>query len=276
MSDNNNEDEHSEQHHKPNYKFMGTIMLFLTIVFIFFAAAATYHDGSSQAGDDTEGLGTVSTYYAMYQDVHVMIFIGFGFLMTFLRKHAFNSLGMTFLIGCFSILIGIMMITVIDNICEGHTIHVNLDIPALIKGDFAAGAVLISYGAVLGRVTPTQILWMLFFEIFFYAINEYIGVYQFEAVDMGGSMFVHTFGAYFGLAFSWWLGAPKKNDEDESSVYHSDVYAMIGTIFLWMFWPSFNGALAENAQQHRVVINTVLALTNSCFAGVLTSKFLQP
>merc|ERR1719367_1519390 len=136
----------------------------------------------------------------MYQDVHVMIFIGFGFLMTFLRKHAFNSLGMNFLIGVFSILIGIMFFTIVDNWFEGHKVEVTLDIPTLIRGDFAAGAVLISYGAVLGRVTTTQILWMLFFELIFYVCNEFVGVHKYEAVDMGGSMFVHSFGAYFGLA----------------------------------------------------------------------------
>jgi len=39
---------------------------------------------------------------------------------------------------------------------------------------------------------------------------------------------------------------------------------MLGTLFLWMFWPSFNGALAVAYQQQRVIVNTVLAITSSC------------
>lgn len=50
---------------------------------------------------------------------------------------------------------------------------------------------------------------MAFLEVIFYAINESIGAIKFEAVDMGGSMFVHTFGAYFGLAVSMFVS--KKN-----------------------------------------------------------------
>ena len=42
-----------------------------------------------------------------------------------------------------------------------------------------------------------------------------------------------------------------------------------------MFWPSFNGALAPGAQQHRVVINTVLALTGSCVSAFLASKYFR-
>jgi ammonium transporter Rh len=89
---------------------------------------------------------------------------------------------------------------------------------------------------------------------------------------MGGSMFVHTFGAYFGLALSKTLSGGPKNDDSRplnSSTKTSDMFAMIGTLFLWMFWPSFNGALATQDQQVRVVVNTVLALTASCFAAFL-------
>lgn len=45
---------------------------------------------------------------------------------------------------------------------------------------------------------------------------------------------------------------------------------MIGTLFLWMFWPSFNGALAPENSRHRVVINTVFAL---CVSGMAAFAF---
>ena len=61
---------------------------------------------------------------------------------------------------------------------------------------------MISFGAVLGKASLPQLIVMMFFELIFYAINEGLGAVQFGAVDMGGSMFVHTFGAYFGLAVS--------------------------------------------------------------------------
>lgn len=51
-----------------------------------------------------------------------------------------------------------------------------------------------------------------------------------QAKDAGGSMTIHTFGAYFGLTVTWILY--RKNLEQskkrQSSVYHSDLFAMIG------------------------------------------------
>lgn len=48
---------------------------------------------------------------------------------------------------------------------------------------------------------------------------------------------------------------------NESSTYTSDLFAMVGTIFLWIFWPSFNSALLDDiTQQHRAILNTYLSL----------------
>ena len=45
----------------------------------------------------------IDDYYAVFQDVHVMMFIGFGFLMTFLKRYSFSSVGVNFLLGAFVI-----------------------------------------------------------------------------------------------------------------------------------------------------------------------------
>ena len=34
----------------------------------------------------------------MFQDVHVMMFIGFGYLMTFLKRYGFGSVGFNLLV----------------------------------------------------------------------------------------------------------------------------------------------------------------------------------
>jgi ammonium transporter Rh len=49
-------------------------------------------------------------------------------------------------------------------------------------------------------------------ELTVYAFNEAICVEFFGAVDMGGSIYVHTFGAYFGLAVSKVLSPPKDDN----------------------------------------------------------------
>lgn len=51
-----------------------------------------------------------------------------------------------------------------------------------------------------------------------------------KARDAGGSMVIHTFGGYYGLSISWMLYRPNLDQSDRlrRSVYHSDVFAMIG------------------------------------------------
>jgi ammonium transporter Rh len=216
-----------------------------------------------------------------------MIFIGFGFLMTFLKKYGFSSIGFNFLISCLAIQWALISNNLLHYIATAGTsdahgfAKIKLGIVDLVKADFAAGAVLITFGAVLGKTSPLQMLAVTFFELIFYGVNEAIGAGRLQVVDMGGSIFVHTFGAYFGLALSYAISRStyKAGKEDKhfknGSNKTSDMFAMIGTMFLWMFWPSFNGALATEDQQYRVVINTVIALTASCVIAFVAVIFFS-
>ena len=246
---------------------------------LLFVGYHLFTDYSNEASGTIEGVSNdINQYYPFFQDVHVMIFIGFGYLMTFLKKYSFTSVGYTFLIGAFIIQYSILMNGLIHNIVNNHYEKIYLSIKSLITGDFAAGAVLISFGALLGKVSLNQLLMISILEIIFYSINESIGVTHYQAVDMGGSMYVHTFGAYFGLAVSSVITDYEKLENaknNEKSNKSSDTFAMIGTIFLWLFWPSFNGALAVGNAQHRVVINTILSLTSSCMSTFAMSKFFR-
>lgn len=49
-----------------------------------------------------------------------------------------------------------------------------LSLGRVIEADVAAAAVLISMGALLGRTTPIQLLFMALIEIIVYAANEYL------------------------------------------------------------------------------------------------------
>ena len=57
-------------------------------------------------------------------------------------------------------------------------------------------------GGNLGKITLNQLAAMAFFELFIYSLNEVILVDELKITDIGGSILIHTFGAYFGLAFT--------------------------------------------------------------------------
>ncbi len=61
-------------------------------------------------------------------------------------------------------------------------------------------------------------------------------------------MTIHAFGAFYGLAASLVLSKPGSGSSHakNGATYTSDITAMIGTIFLWIFWVS--SALATCAR----------------------------
>ncbi|XP_072535624.1 ammonium transporter Rh type B isoform X2 [Salminus brasiliensis] len=210
-----------------------------------------------------------------FQDVHVMIFIGFGFLMTFLQRYGFSSVGFNFLIAAFSLQWATLMQGFFHGM-HGGKIHVGVE--SMINADFCTGSVLISFGAVLGKTSPVQMLIMAMFEVTLFAVNEFVLLSVLGAKDAGGSMTIHTFGAYFGLMVTRVLYRQNldKSKSRNCSVYHSDLFAMIGTIYLWMFWPSFNSAItAHGDDQHRTALNTYYSLAACTLATYAFSALLS-
>jgi len=217
--------------------------------------------------------------YPFYQDIHVMIFIGFGYLMSFLRKFGYSAVGYTFLMGAFVMQWHILNEGFWHRVFEGKfDSYIEIDIGWFMRTDFCAGAVLISFGALLGKASPTQMLFIMVFEVIFYNINEQIG-YLLKISDVGGTYVIHMFGAYFGLGCSWILSPRSaRGRSDNAAVYHSDLFALIGTIFLWMYWPSFNAgpqAGSNPAAAQRAVINTLLGLSGSCLSSFAWTKYYR-
>ncbi len=267
---------------KSNYTLPFFSLILIELLSLVFYGIFTEYSKEAQIHEsDKEGI--IYRIYEPFQDIHVMMFIGFGFLMTFLKKFWFSSLGMNFWIAAFalqwSILIdGFFERLLLNDLHHWHT-KIQIDVKSFVNGDFAAASCLICFGALLGKVTINQITLLVFMQLIFYSLNLFIAVVHLKITDIGGSMIIHTFGAYFGLAASKILTNQKtllSSADIQGSNYISDLFSMVGTLFLWMYWPSFNGALADYDARERVVLHTVLSLTNSCLFAFIISRLVNP
>jgi ammonium transporter Rh len=206
-----------------------------------------------------------------------MMLIGFGFLMTFMKTHALSALSYTFFINAIIIQVYVLLNPFWDRLIngnpEGHT-TIKLEQLIITRGSYCVAAILISFGGVIGKVGPKELLIMGLIEAVGYTFNEVFVSDKIGALDVGGSMLIHSFGAYFGLTVSWILSNKITPVTRAEGNYNSYIFGLIGTLFLWMFWPSFNfGVGAENFyDQSQIFINTILSLTGSCIATFAVSS----
>lgn len=239
-------------------------------VFVRFDEYARMEDQKLSA----EALNEFAIRYPLLQDVHVMMFIGFGFLMTFLKHNSWTGVSINFIAAAVTIQVYILFEGFWHAVSEENWEDtINISTALFIRADYAAAAVLISFGGVIGKINTAQTVFMAVIETFIYALQEMLVFDKIKAIDAGGSITIHTYGAYFGLMVSL-IFSPKTvigNPYNDSS-YNSNLFAMIGTIFLWMHWPSFNsGIVTDPAGMHRAVVNTILSLTGSCVSTFVIS-----
>jgi ammonium transporter Rh len=231
---------------------------FLVVCLVMQAVICYLLKGTDYKLSDAKDLDKESIYN-FYVGVALMMFVGFGYLMTFLKAYGLGAVGFTMLITC----LGVEWALCVEQLMASGKIVV--DLYAILNGNFAVAAVLISFGGLIGKISPTQVAVLTVIELVCYCANKVYFLTNFlEIADCGGTIIIHLFGAYFGLACSAAMGPATTNEGLNGSDYKSDLFSLIGTTFLWLFWPSFvAGALPAGDGQDMAIINTILALIAS-------------
>lgn len=103
--------------------------------------------------------------YTFFADIQVMIFIGFGCLLAFFRRYGFGGMVLNFLTATFSIQWAILVQGFFHFYYDGK---IHLGLINLINAEFACAVVLISFGAVLGKTSPVQLLVSLIIVFFLF------------------------------------------------------------------------------------------------------------
>ncbi|KAF5839982.1 ammonium transporter family-domain-containing protein [Dunaliella salina] len=219
--------------------FLPSMGFFVTCLIALMFGLTRYVELGVQVQDD------ITQFYMWFIHVEIMVFIGFGFLMTYLRRYSLGAIMLNFLGSCLMFLVAILIVGAAQQTLGTDRGTVRVDMHLLIECTYCAATGMIAYGAVIGKATPTQLVWLMVALVPGFALNQYIVVFRLHILDLGGSNVIHLFGCYYGLAVSYVLsrnapahgvGHPKR-----TSSYKNDMSSMLGTLFLWVFWPSFNG-----------------------------------
>lgn len=263
---------------------VGTLIVFLLITIamaVAFFPSVNHNVAEGMASItaiDLDGLdGATRTIFdsiTYARSIHIlaMLLLGFGFLMTFLRGNEFTSLTATFL--AVSIAIPVYMIA--KSFLPGEFEVMNIS--GFLFAEFAAASLLICMGAVLGRLKLEQYFVLSILFTLAYIFNEWLllesGIFQ-GFLDTGGSVAIHAFGAYFGLGVvamtdKKFAGkpAPKMNKV-------SNEFCLLGSMVLWVFWPSFTSSVVAPELGYSTALNTVLALCGSTLATFIFSKLIR-
>jgi ammonium transporter Rh len=212
------------------------------------------------------------------RSIHVMamLLVGFGFLMVFVRNYGLSAATATFLL----VSTAIPLYILINSWgILGHPVEVEID--RLILAQFAAASLLICAGAVLGRLKMWQYIVMGLLFIPAYMLNEWIvvedgiGIISGPIADTGGSIVIHAFGAFFGLGVLLTMTTKKEFDIPIESDATSDRFSMLGSMILWLFWPSFCAALVSPDMIPATIVNVVLALAGSTLATYFASVIFR-
>ena len=252
---------------------------FIINLFIFFLALCAPVCGwsaeAAPAAVET-GLRQVEQYNF---SIHIlaMLLVGFGFLMVFVRNYGYSAITGTYLV--VGVGLPLYMLLRSTGVLSAEAVAPE-SIKAVLLAEFACAAALISMGAILGRVRLYQYALMGLVAIPAYTLNEWLvldGGLEITKgfTDAAGSIVIHAFGAYFGLGLTLALTSADHRETLIESDAVSDRFSMLGSMVLWVFWPSFCSAVVPPEQMPRTVVATLLALCGATLVTFFASLVLR-
>ena len=230
---------------------------------------------SSFAQSDLDAIRDVQIYNRALH-IMAMLLIGFGFLMVFVRGYGLSALTATYLMVAVAIPGYFLLKT------SGWFGHAATGIEGLVLTEFAAASLLICAGAVLGRLKMWQYMVMALLFLPAYMLNEWIlleggwGLVAHGAfVDTGGSIVIHAFGALFGLGVAISMTTRRARELAVESDATSDRFSLLGSMVLWVFWPSFCAALVVPELVPATAMNVIFALCGSTLLTYFATVLLR-
>jgi ammonium transporter Rh len=163
-------------------------------------------------------------------DILVMLLIGFGFLMVFVKKYGYTSITGTFLLVALSLPLYMLVRPYLWGASADFSVT---SISMLILAEFAAASLLIAIGGPLGRINTSQYLLIGLLFTPLYALNEWIlfsgaiipaGAF----LDTAGSISIHAFGAYFALGLIIALTTKKERSIEIETSKNNNQLMLLG------------------------------------------------
>jgi ammonium transporter Rh len=252
---------------------LGWLIVFIAGLFLGCPSAFAAEGGLPAAGIDVQQV----MQYNFAIHILAMLLVGFGFLMVFVRRYGYGATTGTYLVVAVGLPLYILLRA--SGMLCGEPIAPST-IKALLYAEFAVASALIAMGAVLGRLRVFQYALLALLLVPAYMLNEWLvldnglGVTK-GFTDAAGSIIIHAFGAYFGLGVTLAVTTSQQRAQPIQADATSDRFAMLGSMVLWLFWPSFCSAIVPAAEMPQTVVNTVLALSGATVSTFLLSTLFR-
>jgi ammonium transporter Rh len=129
-------------------------------------------------------------------DLNVMVFVGFGLISVWLKRHAWTSLSYNFLMGVWAIQLSVIIHPLLFGKLKSGKVLLDLD--NLIMADYMAAAVMIMLGTVNGKVSFHQVVILSTFCVIGGLFNASL-MDKWELHDYGLTIRVFLFAALYGF-----------------------------------------------------------------------------